>query len=281
MNFITFTSTNSTTVKLIKIGNPDPITFNHNLNEEITLNNDQSVTFQWNSSSFNKNFQNRYQFVTSGEGTLAVDGYIDALSEDYQYCNLFRDCTNIIHASEIVLPNNTTEWCYEYMFEGCCNLRTAPVLPATTLEDSCYTGMFMYCTSLTSAPQLPATTLAYECYSYMFAMCSGIVNAPSTLPATTLTEDCYSNMFGYCTSLTASPQIKATTLASNCCYCMFANCQNLSSINVDFTNWDDEEDATFYWNYGVAANGTFYKPSTLSAINDESHIPANWTVVNK
>lgn len=254
MNFITFTSTNSTTVKLIKIGNPDPITLNYNLNEEIILNNDQSVTFQWNSSSFNKNFQNRYQFVTSGDGTLAVNGYIETLTEDYQYCNLFRDCINIIHASEIVLPNNTTEWCYACMFMGCSNLLTAPFLPATVIARWCYEGMFTGCTTLTDAPALPAETLTPKCYFHMFNNCESMESTPQ-LPASSLTDWCYAGMF--------------------------KNCQSLETINVNFTEWDDKNNATFYWNQGVAANGTFYKPSALSAINDESHIPANWTVVNK
>ena len=51
-------------------------------------------------------------------------------------------------------------YCYEYMFQGCTSLTTAPVLPATTLANSCYYYMFNGCTSLTQSPELPDTTLA-------------------------------------------------------------------------------------------------------------------------
>ena len=39
MNYLTFRSNGSTTVKLIKIGDPNPINFNNTLDEEIILNN--------------------------------------------------------------------------------------------------------------------------------------------------------------------------------------------------------------------------------------------------
>ena len=88
-------------------------------------------------------------------------------------------------------------------------------------------------------------------------------------------------MFNNCESIESTPHLPASALTDWCYAGMFKNCQSLSSINVNFTEWDDENNATFYWNQGVAVSGTFYKPSALSAINDESHIPANWTVVNK
>ena len=42
-----------------------------------------------------------------------------------------------------------------------------------TMADSCYNYMFNGCTSLTTAPSLPATTLATRCY-YMFNGCTSI-----------------------------------------------------------------------------------------------------------
>ena len=61
--------------------------------------------------------------------------------------------------------------CYQYMFNGCTSLATAPELPATTLTYNCYFRMFNGCTSLTQAPKLPATNLASHCYYYMFSNC--------------------------------------------------------------------------------------------------------------
>ena len=66
------------------------------------------------------------------------------------------------------------DYCYQYMFNGCTSLTTAPALPATTLADYCYISMFSNCTSLTTAPALPATTLAIGCYNSMFSGCKKI-----------------------------------------------------------------------------------------------------------
>lgn len=57
------------------------------------------------------------------------------------------------------------------MFFRCTSLKSAPELPATTLDTYCYSSMFSNCTSLTTAPELPATTLVKGCYSYMFDGC--------------------------------------------------------------------------------------------------------------
>lgn len=254
MNSITFTSVGNTVIKLTKVGKPIAINFSYNVNEVVSLSDGQIITFSWLDSTFSKNFQNRYQFITDGDGTLIVSGTINDLIDDYQYCCLFKDCTNIVDTSQLILPNNTTDWCYACMFMGCVNLASAPTLPATTIAKWCYQGMFAGCTLLANAPNLPAETLTPKCYFHMFNSCESMENTPY-LPASALTDWCYTGMF--------------------------RNCQNLSSINVDFTEWDDENDATFYWNYGVAASGTFYKPSTLSTVYSENGIPVNWTVVNK
>lgn len=91
---------------------------------------------------------------------------------------------------------------FEHLFRYCSGLISAEnlILPATTLEEGCYCYMFWECTSLTTPPALPATTLAVYCYASMFAYCSSLRTSPE-LPATTLTSSCYSGMFYGCTSL--------------------------------------------------------------------------------
>jgi hypothetical protein len=44
------------------------------------------------------------------------------------------------------------------MFSNCTSLTTAPVLPATTLEDSCYEYMFEGCTKLNYIKAMFKTT---------------------------------------------------------------------------------------------------------------------------
>ena len=81
----------------------------------------------------------------------------------------------IENAKNLILPATTLETsCYEYMFDNCRSLITAPELPATTLANYCYEGMFYGCTSLTTAPELPATTLANYCYTSMFIGCTSL-----------------------------------------------------------------------------------------------------------
>ena len=143
----------------------------------------------------------------------------------YQY--MFQGCTSLTTAPELpatTLANN----CYNYMFQGCSSLRTAPELPATTLANNCYNYMFYGCSSLRTAPELPATTLANSCYSYMFNGCSSLRTAPE-LPATTLTSDCYKNMFQGCSSLTTAPELPATTLTNSCYSYMFEGCSSLTT----------------------------------------------------
>ncbi len=147
----------------------------------------------------------------------------------YTFYNLFKDCTGLTDASELLLPATTlTNYCYYSMFEGCTSLIQAPELPATTLSGSCYNSMFAGCTSLTTAPALPATTLASYCYSEMFYGCTNLTTAP-VLPATTLAGSCYANMFQGCTSLTTAPELSATTLAHSCYALMFKGCTSLTT----------------------------------------------------
>jgi len=149
-------------------------------------------------------------------------------SAKFQY--LFEYCSQLISAP--VLPAITLAYaCYQEMFSGCTSLTSAPVLPATTLAESCYSRMFYGCTSLTEAPVLPATTLDSNCYSYMFEGCTSLTEAP-VLPATTLDSNCYSYMFEGCTSLEEAPALPATALAGYCYGGMFSGCTSLKEAPV-------------------------------------------------
>ena len=148
------------------------------------------------------------------------------------FYNLFSGNTNVVSAENLALNATTLVYaCYEYMFQGCTSLTTAPQLPATTLANHCYDFMFYNCRSLTTAPELPATTLASYCYHTMFYNCTSLTTAPE-LPATTLDVGCYYGMFNGCTSLTKAPTVlPATTLAENCYYNMFYGCTSLTEAS--------------------------------------------------
>lgn len=111
------------------------------------------------------------------------------LMYDSVFYGLFRDCTELWYADNLVLPAlNLTYQCYRYMFSGCASLLTTPELPATTLAQSCYYGMFGNCNqNLRATPELPATTLAESCYYNMFCGCTHLNNI--TMLATDISAD--------------------------------------------------------------------------------------------
>lgn len=74
----------------------------------------------------------------------------------------------------VLLATTLSIGCYGWMFSGCTNLTSAPVLPARTLANDCYHRMFEHCTSLTTAPDLPASTLIGQCYGGMFDGCTSL-----------------------------------------------------------------------------------------------------------
>ena len=243
-----FTSTGSTSIALIRVGNPDPITLEYKVDngewesytvgDEVALTDGQSVSFragEGGNSSFSKSSTDYYQFTVSGSGTFAASGDImSLLNKDggltiptsYCFRGLFYNCSKLTNAPE--LPATTlASSCYSGMFNGCTGLTTAPDLPATTLASSCYSGMFSGCTGLTTAPDLPATALASWCYQSMFEGCTGLATAPE-LPASNLTTGCYTNMFLGCTGLSTAPELPATTLAGYCYESMFRECTGLT-----------------------------------------------------
>ena len=192
---------------------------------------------QYATSSYYNSFGSSASFEIEGNIMSLIYGddfkNNSTISSSYAFASLFRGCTKLVSAENLVLPATTlADSCYYYMFYGCTSLTTAPKLPATTLASYCYYGMFSDCTSLTTVPSnlLPATTLVEHCYQDMFYNCKSLTTAPA-LSATTLAEYCCVNMFQGCTSLTTVPSnlLPATTLASGCYQNMFKGCSKLTT----------------------------------------------------
>lgn len=226
---------------------------------KINLNQNQTVMFSGNNTTYTWNSGSSYQFFVT-TGYFQAYGNVMSLLKNktlgnvYSLAHIFKNCSGMVKAP--LLPASTlTNYCYAYMFQGCTSLTAAPQLPATTLADGCYHSMFGYCTSLTDAPELPATGLADGCYQSMFYNCPSLTDAPA-LPATTLASQCYSWMFGN---------------------------TSVSNINVSFTSW--HTNGTIEWLYNTSTNGTFTCPTALGTdqtiTRGTSNCPTNWTVVNK
>lgn len=60
---------------------------------------------------------------------------------------------------------------------------------------------------------------------------------------------------------------------------MFSNCNKLNNINVNFSVWDPENNATRFWVIDVSSSGTFICPETLPQEFGSDRIPTGWTVV--
>ena len=181
---------------------------------------------------------NNYSWITFSDENVKVDcfgdirtlidytAYETVATENSSFILLFKNCTALKSAKELLLATALKGSCYQQMFEGCTSLTQAPVLPATELQQLCYYSMFKGCTSLTEAPKLPATKLAHSCYSHMFEGCASLVNAPD-LPATTLNPSCYSSMFIDCIKLTGAPELKAEIMQNSSYHSMFKGCTSL------------------------------------------------------
>ena len=86
-------------------------------------------------------------------GNFTVSGNILALTggesiSAHVFKELFKNCTGLTNASELVLPDTVAEGCYEAMFKGCTAMTAGPVLPATELVSDCYKELFYGCSSL-------------------------------------------------------------------------------------------------------------------------------------
>ena len=179
-------------------------------------------------------------------------------SSEYFYCEMtgkieaWHNVMSLYRTNDFATYKSVVEYAFYSLFDGCTSLTKAPILPATTLDDSCYYGMFSGCQSLTKAPELPATILALSCYGYMFCDCQSLTKAP-VLPATTLPESCY--------------------------YGMFSGCQSLKEVRIAATIEPYSGGQLDSWLEGVSATGDFYcdPNATIFPTDSASGIPANWT----
>ena len=291
-DYLCFTSTGDSTVKLTQQGNPydgsDLKTIQYKLNDndwqdwdlnEISLSDGDKMYLRGDAILLSESRNTYKKFVMTG--SISASGNIMSLIDysklhPYEFCMLFSGCTALTQAP--TLPaTQLAEYCYYMMFNGCTSLTAAPELPATTLAESCYYYMFFNCTSLTTAPELPATTLANSCYGSMFYNCTSLTTAPA-LPATTLADHCYYEMFLNCTSLTTAPDLNAPELSSSCYSRMFNGCTNLNYVKALF-NTIPSSAYTSDWLSGVSTTGTFVKNSKANwQLTGVSGIPAGWTI---
>lgn len=83
-------------------------------------------------------------------------------SSTHNLCGLFYESTNLIDASDLILPALTLmESCYNGMFRGCSNLVNGPkLLPALDVPKDGYSSMFEGCVKLIEGPEIDAITVS-------------------------------------------------------------------------------------------------------------------------
>ena len=260
-------------------GLTEPVKFGGTLGS-LRLRGKSQYLFGTNSDRTVK-FSNNTPVACSGDIRTLIDytqyKTVDTGSAKFGF--LFNGCTQLTTAP--MLPaTKLADNCYEGMFNGCTALTNAPALPATELTERCYYSMFYGCTALKSAPALPATELADNCYQGMFNGCTALKSAPA-LPAEKLALFCYNNMFNGCTALTQAPELKASTIKTSCYSYMFDGCSNLSSV----TMLAEDVSVEYYLMQWLKNAGTSAQSRTLKLKNSDvynalksqsNYLPDNW-----
>lgn len=258
-----FISTGSTTVTLSGNGLSNSFTANgsaYTLGTAISLADGEYVQFAGSTNDFSKDGSHYYQFSIGGTGTVTVEGDLislinnNAYVKQYQFVNLFKDCSKITSIANLNFPASIADFCYSNMFAHCTGLvNGGTTLPATSVSRWCYNGMFIDCSSMTTPPTILATKVAPFSYYQMFAGCTSLTNGPQLF--NTVVEG---------------------RMNSNC---MFKDCSNLSTIHVSFTTWPAEADQSQSrnWLNGVSNTGLFVYPTTLASI-PTGVVPVGWTL---
>ena len=218
---------------------------------------------------------------------LDWDNYTTVNTENARFNFLFNNCCVLTSAPELP-ATSLADNCYYCMFSGCTNLKSAPKLPAPTLTTCCYNYMFSGCTNLKTAPELPAKVLANQCYDGMFSGCTNLKTAPK-LPAKASKWLCYAGMFSGCTNL-KSAELSIEFLRRGCCSSMFNNCTNLSSVTMLAPSKEITSSGfSYYLDYWLNNAGTdqSVKNRTLKVQDkaayealkaNASYLPTNWQI---
>ena len=188
----------------IKIGYSDDgtsfVEWNEGNANKITLNQDESIYVR-NYTGTLSDGTNKFKFIMSG--SFDSSGQVDSL----------------INFKEL------TPYCFAELFDGRTQLKTAPVLSATTLAPHCYENMFRG-TSITASCELPASVVPESAYNGMFFNCIYMTYARSMGAKSVANNGCNS-MFANCYQLVTAPEISATVAGERAFYGMFAYCSNL------------------------------------------------------
>lgn len=176
-------------------------------------------------------FSSTCRFNASGElSSLCTEkAERETVARIRAYGNIFGNCSTLIDASELILPNFTSNGSGVFygLFYNCTNLVGTPVLDNEILTSNCYGEMYRGCTSLITTSSLDITNLVDHCYYRMYYGCTGLTTIKN-LPATTIPASAYESMFQGCVSLVNVPDIYIYQFSGDIAMrCMFSGCTSL------------------------------------------------------
>lgn len=236
-----------------------------------TINTGETIIFKSNNNTLSTAWDHYHYFI--GSKQFKVYGNIMSLlnGDDFKsnseftsgtthnLCGLFKDSTNLIDASNLILPSligMTSS--YNGMFRGCTNLQHGPQMLTITPAKELCSSMFEACINLEEAIEINFTTLADQCCFRMFCM-----NRDSKITTPKMTK---------------SPILRVENGVSNCYKEMFKGNGNLTEITCLLNTTTS---CTDNWTLNISSTGTFYKnPSATWNQGNTSNVPVGWTIVD-
>lgn len=239
------------TVTLTRTGSPTTVTL------EVSLDNGSTWTTWTESGTMRTQTLAAGQVMHVRNASATSTGFSTGTSNNYTFSfdsetKSGGNCNSLLCKE----PGNAvlTQYVFRSLFSNASNLKTAPILPSTTLAVHCYNSMFRDCVSLEYPPLLPSTSLANYCYRIMFRGCVSMLESP-LLPAQTLRTGCYEEMFYGCAVINKITTQMTDISASGC-----------------LTNWCGEASTLPFSDIG-----DFYCPQSLTIPTGSSGIPTGWT----
>lgn len=197
----------------------------------------------------------------------------------YMFNGLFMN-SNVVDATNLVIPNAMRDYYYYRIFMKCKSLTSAPSLPFSQVGYYSFSNMFSGCTSLTTIQPMTIGSNSEGSMYYMFNNCQSLVDASMITITSEEYRSCY-NMFNICKNLKKSPIIKGD-MTSSSCERMFYGCSNLSEVTY-LGATSPSSSYSRNWMQNVAATGTFYMSQDATwdstVTRDANGIPAGWTIV--
>ena len=203
-----------------------PVPFKPEGKSYLTFSSPKSFTLALNNPAVK--WDGTIEYFASDKTWTAWDGNttLSAVADDGEYLLYLRGTGNRIIIGDVPagiwVLSGTNIKCIGNI-DNLLDYTTVESGNHPTMADNCYQYMFQGCTSLISAPELPATTLADFCYYRMFNGCyalklsttqTGEYNQAYRIPTTgdgTTAREALNNMFpDKGTTVTITPEINKT-----------------------------------------------------------------------